>query len=94
MVAEESSRPNADNMSTIVDTTSLSTANLSDINVPVNFDNTPIQWDGNDGSIEGALHQFGLWSTREDRYETLFEPGQDFEMWAPVRCSRMSEFSS
>jgi hypothetical protein len=33
-------------MSTIVDTTTLSTAHNSDINVPVNLDNSPITWDG------------------------------------------------
>ena len=61
-------------MSNHLDTSTLSTtAVTTDSNVPVNFDNKPIIWDKNDAAIAGALHQFGLWSKRQDRFETLFE---------------------
>ena len=51
----------------------LSTANtiVTDRNIPVYHDGTPITHDGNDATIAGAIHEIGLWSTREDRFETL-----------------------
>ena len=43
-------------------------------NIPVYHDGTHIVHDGNDATIAlrgGAIHEIGLWSTREDRFETL-----------------------
>ena len=60
-------------MTANLDTLSTTDNSVTDKSVPSYLDQTPITWDSNDASIDGALFQFGKWSQRTGSFATLFK---------------------
>ena len=54
------------------DSTTESSSSVKTVLTPVHLDGTVMKWDGNNALILPLLHEFGRWTTRTGKFQSLF----------------------